>query len=134
MAAQVSLTASAQADLVISEAFDRFKATVTPDDQKLLEDTTVDDVVKAMVDIQQDLRNRRDNRNLRKLYPFLQGLGNYGQAIEILSNGCSPFLPWAWAPVRLMLQVWYLFNNSSPALIFPGFLITFQIIIFANTG
>ncbi|RYP76705.1 hypothetical protein DL770_007179 [Monosporascus sp. CRB-9-2] len=105
MATQSSIVISAQAHLVISDAFDRFKATVTPDDQKLLDSTTVEDVVNAMMVIQQDLRNRRDNRNLRKLHPFLQGLRTYGQAVDVLSNGLSPFLPWAWAPVKLMLQI-----------------------------
>lgn len=110
MVTQLSLRSGEEAHLIISEAFERFKTTVTLDDQRLLESTTIEDVVKAMMDIQQDLRSRRENRNLRKLYPFLQGLGNYREAIDVLSNGLAPFLPWAWAPVKLMLQVRYLLS------------------------
>ncbi|KAI0376508.1 hypothetical protein F5Y04DRAFT_209138 [Hypomontagnella monticulosa] len=97
--------ASAQAQLIISDAFDRFKETVASDDMELLSKTTVDNVIDAIVIIQQDLRNRRENRNLRKLYPLLEGLKKYGQAVDVLSNGLSPYLPWAWAPIKLALQI-----------------------------
>ena len=105
MAAQPTPTTSAQAHLIISDAFERFRSTVTPGDQKLLESATIDDVINAMMVIQQDLRERRQNRNLRKLHPLLEGLRGYGGTVDSLSNGLSPFLPWAWAPVKLMLQV-----------------------------
>jgi hypothetical protein len=94
-----------QAHLVISDAFERFRNTVEPKDIQLLDNTTVEDVQEAMATIQRGLLDRRENRNLRPLEPFLQGLKTYGQAIDVLSNGLSPFLPWAWSPVRLMLQV-----------------------------
>ena len=57
---------------------------------------TPKDVVDALLVIQKDLQGRRENRNLRKLYPFLQGLERYSGAIEVLSNGLSPYLPWIW--------------------------------------
>ncbi|KAM4067309.1 DNA repair protein RAD5A [Hirsutella rhossiliensis] len=39
-----------------------------------------------------------------KLDRFVQGLQKYAGNIEALSNGVSPYLPWIWAPYKLMLQ------------------------------
>ncbi|KAI1496314.1 hypothetical protein F5X99DRAFT_75957 [Biscogniauxia marginata] len=96
-----------QAHILMTESVERFRATVDQADQDLIENTEVKDVVDAILLIEKKLRERRDNRNLRKLHPFLQGIEKYSKAIDALSNGLSPYLPWAWAPIRLMLQVSY---------------------------
>ncbi len=82
--------------MVITEAVERFRDSVSPDDQAQIEGTELKDVVHALLSIQQDLQQRRENRNLRKLYPFVQGLERYSGAIDTLSNGLSPYLPWIW--------------------------------------
>ena len=92
---------SAEAALVITQAVKRFSDSVSPDDRSQIESTELKDVTNALLRIQQDLQQRRENRNLRKLYPFVQGLERYSGAIDTLSNGLSPFLPWIW--VRKLL-------------------------------
>ena len=82
MAALASDTA--QATLIIVESIQRFKATITPEHKAQLECTAVQDVVDSILVIQKDLVNRRANRNLRKLYPFIQGLGQYSGALDVL--------------------------------------------------
>jgi len=99
MAAPASDTA--QATLVIVESVQRFKATITPEHKAQIECTAVKDVVDAILVIQQNLVNRRANRNLRKLYPFVQGLGQYSSALDVLSNGLSPYLPFIWVSGNL---------------------------------
>jgi len=84
---------SARAALIITEAMERFKNSVSVDDRRQIEGTELKDVLNALQRIQQDLRQRRDNRNLRKLYPFVQALERYSGAIDTLSNGLSPYLP-----------------------------------------
>jgi hypothetical protein len=96
---------SAQASLTIVDAVESFKRTATPEHSCEIERTTVKDVVDAIGVIQQDLLNRRSNRNLSKIHPFIHALGHYGGALDVLSNGLSPYMPWIWAPIKLVLQV-----------------------------
>ncbi|RYP56345.1 hypothetical protein DL769_009929 [Monosporascus sp. CRB-8-3] len=96
MTTQSSSAQALQSQLVITEAFNRFKETVSKEDQREFDRTAIQDVVDAMRSIQDSLRQRRENRNLRKLYPLLQGLEKYSRVIEVLSNGLSPYLPWIW--------------------------------------
>ncbi|KAJ8123850.1 hypothetical protein ONZ43_g291 [Nemania bipapillata] len=95
----------AGAALVITEAVDRFRSSVAPDDQAQIESTELKDVLNSLLDMQNYLRNKRENRNLRKLHPFVEGLERYSGAIDTLSNGLSPYLPWIWAPIKLMLRI-----------------------------
>ena len=111
MSSQSNAVAIAQAHNIIENAFQRFKNTTDPEDARQISTTTVDDVRASLITIQKDLQRRRENRNLRKLNDLLEGFRRYGQAIDTLSNGFSPFMPWAWAPVRLMLQVSTLLNS-----------------------
>ncbi|KAL6812597.1 hypothetical protein V8C40DRAFT_256786 [Trichoderma camerunense] len=94
------------AALGIKEAVERLRDSLSSDDQRQIENTmSVQDVIDSLVNIQKELQQRRENRNLRKLYPFLQGLERYSGVIDTLSNGLSPYLPWIWAPIKLMLQI-----------------------------
>lgn len=98
------LSERAQASLIIVEAVERFKRTITAEHKREIEKTAVKDVVDAVGVIQQDLRKRRANRNLSKLQPFVQALGHYGDALDVLSNGL-PYMPFIWAPIKVMLRV-----------------------------
>ncbi|KAI3329791.1 hypothetical protein F4824DRAFT_372120 [Ustulina deusta] len=113
----MSSAPSAGAALVITEAVERFRDSVSPGDQAQIEGTELKDVVHALLSIQQDLQQRRENRNLRKLYPFVQGLERYSGAIDTLSNGLSPYLPWIWAPIKLMLRITSDYLNAFDKLI-----------------
>ncbi|ORY00158.1 hypothetical protein BCR34DRAFT_606363 [Clohesyomyces aquaticus] len=107
---------SAQALHTIQTAFDRFAATVTPEDRDEFTRTELKDVRNAALRIEAQLASRRSLCNMRRLQPFLAGLERYSKAIDVLCNG-TPFLPWAWAPVKLILQISSDFQNAFEKLI-----------------
>lgn len=95
---------SGQARLTLLSAFERFAATVTPDDQRVFNDTKLKDVRDEAIQIERQLRARRTQRNMARLEPFLRGVEHYSKVVEVLCNG-TPYLSWIWAPVKLMLMV-----------------------------
>lgn len=101
---------SAQARLIFHDAFERFTAIVTSDHKQIFTHTTLRDVMEEVLKIQLQLQNRRSLRNLNRLEPFFRGIEHYSRAAEVLCNG-TPYLPWIWAPVKLMLAV---SRSSSP--------------------
>lgn len=89
---------------IIREAFEGLQQTVSPLEAKDFQNTTLEDVRKAALDIENQLAARRTLRNMRRLMPLFQGLEHYSQSIEVLCNG-TPYLPWIWAPIKLILTV-----------------------------
>ena len=65
---------------------------------------TIQDVRTAAKQIEQELGARQCLRNMRRIEPFFAGLEKYSKAVDVLCNG-MPYLPWIWAPVKLVLQV-----------------------------
>jgi hypothetical protein len=97
--------AASQAQLAtFKSAFDRLADVVKPQDVLLFHSTTLRDVYDAAYQIQEIQRKRRSLRYMSRLKPFLECLEKYSKAIDTLCNG-TPFLPWIWAPVKLLLQV-----------------------------
>ena len=99
--------ASPQARLLFKDAFDKLEQTINanhPLDARKLHDTTLQDVRTAARQIEQELGARQCLRNMRRLEPFFAGLERYSKAVDVLCNG-TVYLPWIWAPVRLVLQV-----------------------------
>jgi hypothetical protein len=92
---------------IIREAFEELQRVVSPPEAKEFQNTTLEDVQKAALHIENQLASRKMLRNMRRLMPLFQGLGHYSQSIEVLCNG-TPYLPWIWAPIKLILTV--LFN------------------------
>jgi hypothetical protein len=95
---QASVNVSGQARVTIEQAFERFAATVTPNDHREFEDTHIKDVWEAALQIEKKLAARQSLRNMRRLYPFLQGLDHYSKSIEVLCNG-TPYLSWIWVSI-----------------------------------
>ncbi|OQV09949.1 WD domain-containing protein [Cladophialophora immunda] len=89
---------------VIESAFSRFQASVSADDARTFHSTTLEDVWKAAVEIEREQRQRSALRNMKRIEPLLKTLGVYASALDTLCNG-TPFLPWVWAPIKLMLQL-----------------------------
>lgn len=89
---------------IIREAFEELQRTVSPPEAKDFQSTTLEDVQKAAFDIENQLAARKTLRNMRRLMPLFQGLEHYSQSIEVLCNG-TPYLPWIWAPIKLILTV-----------------------------
>ncbi|KAJ8067481.1 hypothetical protein OCU04_004825 [Sclerotinia nivalis] len=88
----------------IDMAFMKLKQSVDSVDAVNFQSTTLEDVWKAALAIQQHQRENKSMRNIRRIEPFLKALEKYSQSIEILCNG-TPYLPWIWAPIKLLLQL-----------------------------
>ncbi|KAF4546252.1 uncharacterized protein LTHEOB_4249 [Lasiodiplodia theobromae] len=100
----MSTGASTQARDTVSKAFERFQSTVTPEHARNFNNTTLKDVRDAARQIEAELAARQSLKNMKRLYSFFQGIECYSKSIEVLCNG-TPYLPWVWAPVKLMLQL-----------------------------
>lgn len=96
--------ASGPARQTMQKAFDKLQRTITPQDWHKFQGVTLSDVHKAALDIESQLAARQSLRNMRRLTPLLNGMEHYSKVMEILCNG-TPFLPWVWAPVTLILRI-----------------------------
>jgi hypothetical protein len=92
------------AQRTIRDAFEDLQKTVSPADARDFADATLESVQKAAPDIESQLGMRSSLRNMRRLMPLFSGLHHYSGAIEVLCNG-TPYLPWIWAPIKLILRV-----------------------------
>lgn len=88
----------------IRSAFEKVRSIVNPTDARDFNSTTIEDVRKAALVIERQLAARQSLCNLRRLNNLFAGLDHYARVIEVLCNG-TPFLPWVWAPIKLILQV-----------------------------
>lgn len=100
LTARVSLPAQR----VIREAFEDLERTLSASDRANLKDTTLDDIRQAAHHIEDQLAARQSLRNMRRLLPLFTGLEYYSKSIEVLCNG-TPYLPWIWAPIKLIIKV-----------------------------
>ena len=98
---------SPQARRTLQDAFERFADGVTPNDERLFNNTTLKDVRDEAIRIERQLRARRTQRHMARLEPFLRGMEHYSKVVEVLCND-TPYLSWVWAPVKLMLMVSHL--------------------------
>lgn len=98
-------TVSALARQTMKAAFEEFERTISPTDLRQMRSVTaIQQVREIALEIENQLAARQALRNTRRLAPFLKGLEHYSKAIDILCNG-TPFLPWIWSPVTLILKV-----------------------------
>jgi len=88
---------------MIQNAFKEFEHVVAVSDARRFRDTTIQDVQKACESIENELGSRGLLRNMGRLQPLLKGLECYGKAVETLCQG-TPFLPWIWAPIVVILK------------------------------
>ena len=88
----------------IQVAFNELERAVLPADSRSFGGETLDGVKKAILELENQLASRSSLRNMRRLLPFLSGLQYYSKTIEVLCNG-TPYLPWLWAPVKVILKV-----------------------------
>ncbi|KAH9885562.1 hypothetical protein F4778DRAFT_774332 [Xylariomycetidae sp. FL2044] len=95
---------SSLARQTIQLAFEDLEQTITPADSRDFTSTTLQHVKQAVLDIENQLAARQSLRNLKRLAPLFQGLEHYSKAVDVLCNG-TPFLPWIWSPITLILRV-----------------------------
>ncbi|KAK8041747.1 hypothetical protein PG993_006270 [Apiospora rasikravindrae] len=88
----------------ISCAFKELETTITPGDARDFSNITLQHVKLDLLAIENELASRQALRNLRRLAPLFQGLEHYAKIVEVLCYG-TPFLPWLWAPIPLILRV-----------------------------
>ncbi|CAD6567874.1 MAG: hypothetical protein ASARMPRED_001173 [Alectoria sarmentosa] len=85
-------------------AFERLKDMMSKDDARNMASTTMEDVWTAAKDIECQLELRRSLRSFRRIQPFLAGIEQYSKVVEVVCNG-TPYLPYIWAPIKLLLQI-----------------------------
>ncbi|KAJ4322698.1 hypothetical protein N0V84_004723 [Fusarium piperis] len=88
----------------LKTAYDELDRTITPGDKRDFGNTTLQQVRKAARDIENQLAARQSLRNMGRLMPLFQGLEHYSEVVKVLCNG-TPFLPWIWAPITLILRI-----------------------------
>ena len=76
-------------------AFKRLEASVSRDDARQFQSTTLNDVWEAAKGIERHLEARGKLRRFRRMELFLNGLEQYSKVIEVLCNG-TPYLPYIW--------------------------------------
>ncbi|KAJ2980469.1 hypothetical protein NUW58_g6935 [Xylaria curta] len=97
-------TASAHARQTIRDAFEGLDKTISPAESRSFADTTLQDVRTAAIQLEQQLAARKCLQNMRRLEPLFKGLEHYAKTVDLLCNG-TPYLPWIWAPITLILRV-----------------------------
>ncbi|KAK4071005.1 uncharacterized protein Triagg1_6372 [Trichoderma aggressivum f. europaeum] len=94
----------APARQTIKAAFEDLDRTITPADSRDFRVSTLQQVRDAALEIERQLAARGSLRNMRRLMPLFKGIEHYSKVIDVLCNG-TPYLPWIWAPVALILRV-----------------------------
>ncbi|KAF2017850.1 hypothetical protein BU24DRAFT_161284 [Aaosphaeria arxii CBS 175.79] len=95
---------AAPARQTMRNAFEELERTVTPADSRNFRSTGLHDVRSAALELENQLGARQALCNMRRLVPLIDGLEHYSNVVGILCNG-TPFLPWVWAPITLILKV-----------------------------
>ncbi|KAM0377473.1 hypothetical protein ACHAPY_006630 [Fusarium culmorum] len=95
---------SALARSTIKIAYDELDRTINPDDKRNFANISLQDVRDAALKIENQLAARQSLRNMHRLMPLFRGLEHYSKVVDVLCNG-TPFLPWIWAPITLILRI-----------------------------
>lgn len=95
---------SALARQTVRTAFEELERTIAPGESRDFSSTTLQHVRHEVLKIEDELAARQALRNMRRLAPLFNGLEHYAKVMDVLCNG-TPFLPWAWAPITLILRV-----------------------------
>ncbi|TVY46999.1 Vegetative incompatibility protein [Lachnellula occidentalis] len=100
----MATVSTANPNSIFETAYRKLKDSVSSADASAFQSTSFEEVWKAAEEIEKAHEARGNLRNMRRIAPFLKGLQNYAKVIEVLCNG-TPYMPWIWAPVKLMLQL-----------------------------
>ena len=76
-------------------AFQRLQSSISKEDHRSFQSTTVKDVWEAAKSIENYLASIGKLRRFRRIESFLSGLEQYSKVIEVLCNG-TPYLPYIW--------------------------------------
>ncbi|KAK7987389.1 kinesin light chain, partial [Apiospora arundinis] len=95
---------SRAAQQTVQHAFEELRDTITPNDFNNSKKKTLQDVISEAKKIENELAARKALRNLKRFAPLFQGMEHYAKAMDVVCNG-TPYLPWIWAPITLILRV-----------------------------
>ncbi|MCJ1305804.1 hypothetical protein MMC08_008620 [Hypocenomyce scalaris] len=75
------------------EAFEKLKGSISPEDARSFQNSTLQDVWTTAREIEREQGQRQSLRNMQRLGPFLEGIEKYSKVIEVLcnENTISPF-------------------------------------------
>lgn len=104
--------AALQARQTMRYAFDRLKESVTADDASFFQITGLADVKSAARELEHNLADRQELRNLRRLEPLFEKLEALSKALRETHCG-TQFIPWIWvcAKCHLAHTEWYTYND-----------------------
>jgi hypothetical protein len=83
---------------LIDDAFNKLNQSISEQDARNFRSTVLEDVWTAAREIEDTQRKGQVAQNLRRIEPFLEGIGKYSKMIEILCNG-TPYLPFIWVSI-----------------------------------
>lgn len=81
-----------------------FKKRLRPEEEAQFEFTTLNELEKAVNNIQERQRKSKTAQNLNRIKPFLQAMAQYKDIIEVFLN-TSTMLCFVWGPMKFMLLV-----------------------------
>jgi hypothetical protein len=88
-------TTADTAQTAFEKSLGDFKSKLKKRDQESFRLTTFSDLEKSIADIQAEQHKKRRLQNLNRLKPILEGLNQYGQALDVFCNG-SQLMPFIW--------------------------------------
>ena len=84
---------------IFNQSLARFKTSLTPAEVDDFQFTSLEDVEKAIADLQRKQAATKTLRNLNRLKPFLDAIEQYGKVIEIFVNA-SIMVAFIWVSTR----------------------------------
>ncbi|UQC74164.1 NACHT domain-containing protein [Colletotrichum lupini] len=102
--------------LQLQRACERFRSHLSDEETRRVENVkSVEDVREAITQMERYLASRQKLRNFERLVPFLDAADRLTKPIDVLSNGV-PFLPYIWAPLKLILQILSAYSRIGASL------------------
>ncbi|KUJ21501.1 uncharacterized protein LY89DRAFT_610110, partial [Mollisia scopiformis] len=94
-----------------------FKKRLSSEHTELFQLTTLDDLKASIKRIQTEQAAKKGLRNLNKIKPFLNGLRQYAEVLEVFVQAKPEILAFIWGPIKLCLQIASKLNEAFDALL-----------------
>ena len=86
------------------DALAKFKVRMTAEERDRFKFTTLDDVRRTVLDIQQKQLAKAEGMHLARLQGFLEGCKQLGEVVEVFLN-TSEVVAFVWGPLKFLLNV-----------------------------
>ena len=100
----------------IQDAFDRLSDSISSDDARDFNSTTLQDVRREIQAIELRQAQRQSLQNVRRIQPFLNFAECYSGVLDTICQGFSP-IAWVWGPMKLMLRLASQYANIFESLL-----------------